>query len=485
MHRAAVVLALLASALTLAGGASAALRVGVADDFGTHADQTTWFFDHLGELGMTENRVSVGFDAADPTTIQQRALLDLYVPFASLRGVRVVFSVAPTKAKGITESPDAVANYARYVELLARTYPTVKDFIIGNEPNQPRFWQPQFGSAGQNVSSSSYFSLLATAYDALKAVDPAIRVIGLGLSPRGGDKPNAANNVSTSPVRFLNGLGKAYRASGRSKPIMDELAFHPYPDQDRDPLMKGYRWPNAGIPNLGRVKQAVWDAFRGTAQPTFPEGTGSNGLKFRLDEVGWQVAVDGTPAAAYHGRENIRPTDEASQASIYGEALRYLACDASVDSLLFFLLRDEPDLDRWQAGLLRADGSRRPSFDAVKATVAQTAGRCAGAMRPWRHTTRVEGAKVKWPVRRTLPARRLTLALVANAQEDARFEAVLLNARGKRLLRRAGTVQAYRSRIVRFSKRFRPGRYSFRVTFKAAMNPARKSTFSSRLRITR
>jgi hypothetical protein len=106
-------------------------------------------------------------------------------------------------------------------------------------------------------------------------------------------------------------------------------------------------------------------------------------------------------------------------------------------------------------------------------------------MRPWRHTTRVEGAKVKWPVRRTLPARRLTLALVANAQEDARFEAVLLNARGKRLLRRAGTVQAYRSRIVRFSKRFRPGRYSFRVTFKAAMNPARKSTFSSRLRITR
>jgi hypothetical protein len=485
MQRAAVLVALLASALTLAGGASAALRVGVADDLGTHADQSTWFFDHLGEAGMTENRVSVGFDAADPTTIQQRALLDLYVPFASLRGVRVVFSVAPTKAKGITESPNAVADYARYVELLARTYPTVKDFIIGNEPNQPRFWQPQFGSAGQNVSSSSYFSLLAAAYDALKAVDPAIRVIGLGLSPRGGDKPNAANNVSTSPVRFLAGLGKAFRASGRAKPVMDELAFHPYPDQDRDPLMKGYRWPNAGIPNLGRVKLAVWDAFRGTAQPTFPEGTSSNGLRFRLDEVGWQVAVDGAAAAAYHGRENIRPTDEASQASIYGEALRYLACDASVDSVLFFLLRDEPDLDRWQAGLVRADGSRRPSFDAVKATVAQTAGRCAGAMRPWRHTTRVDGAKVKWPVRRTLPARRLTLALVANAQEDARFEAVLLNARGKRLLRQAGTVQAYRSRIVRFSKRFRPGRYSFRVTFKAAMNPARKSTFTSRLRITR
>ena len=54
---------------------------------------------------------------------------------------------------------------------------------------------------------------------------------------------------------------------------MDELAYHPYPDRDRDPLMKGYRWPNAGVPNLGRIKQAFWDAFGGTAQPLFPEGT--------------------------------------------------------------------------------------------------------------------------------------------------------------------------------------------------------------------
>ncbi|HEU4942358.1 MAG TPA: hypothetical protein VFT18_03780 [Gaiellaceae bacterium] len=485
MQRAAALLALLASALTITGGASAALRVGVADDFGTNADQTTWFFDHLGELGMTENRVSVNFDAANPTTIQQQALLDLYVPFATLRGVRVVFSVAPTRAKAITETPGAVGAYAAYVALLAQTYPTVKDFIIGNEPNQPRFWQPQFGSAGENVSSSSYFSLLAASYDALKAVDPSIRVIGLGLSPRGGDRPGAADNVSTSPVRFLNGLGKAYRASGRKQPLMDELAFHPYPDQDRDPLLKGYRWPNAGIPNLGRVKQAVWDAFRGTAQPTFPEGTSSAGLAFRLDEVGWQVGVEPAAAGAYHGRENIRPTDEGAQARIYGEALRYLACDASVGSVLFFLLRDEPDLDRWQAGLVRADGSRRPSFDAVKSTLAETGGRCQGSMRAWRHSTRVEGAKVKWPRQRRLPARRLTLAAVANAEEDARVEAVLVNARGRRVLRQAGVVDAYRSRIMRFTTRFRPGRYTLRVTFRAAMNPTRESSFSAPLRITR
>ncbi|HET8652143.1 MAG TPA: hypothetical protein VFM13_06185 [Gaiellaceae bacterium] len=485
MEHAAAVLALLASALVLTGSASAALRAGVADDFGTNPDQTAWFFDHLGELGMTENRVSVGFDASDPTTIQRRELLDLYVPLATLRGVRVVFSVAPTRAKAITETPGSVGAYAAYVALLARTYPTVKDFIIGNEPNQPRFWQPQFGSAGQNVSSSAYLSLLAASYDALKAVDPSIRVIGLGLSPRGGDKPRSADNVSTSPVRFLNGLGRAYRASGRKKPLMDELAFHPYPDQDRDPLMKGYRWPNAGIPNLGRIKQAFWDAFHGTAQPTFAEGTSSAGLAFRLDEVGWQVAVDPKTAGSYQGRENVRPTNEHVQAKIYGDALRYLACDPTVASVLFFLLRDEPDLDRWQAGLVRADGSRRPAFDAVKSALADSGGRCRGSMRGWRHTTRVEGAKVKWPRRLGLPARRLSLAAVANAEEDARIEGVLVNARGKRVLRQAGTLKAYRSMIVRFSTRFRPGRYTLRVTFTAAMNPARRSSFSAPLRIAR
>jgi hypothetical protein len=396
----------------------------------------------------------------------------------------VVFSVAPTRAKTFSENGEAVRLYAEYVAQLARAYPTVKDFIIGNEPNQPRFWQPQFGPSGQNVSAGAYFSVLGAAYDSLKAVDPSIRVIGLGLSPRGNDRPNAAENVSTSPVRFLSSLGRIYRRSGRTKPIMDELAFHPYPDQDRDALMKGYRWPNAGVPNLGRIKQAFWDAFRGTAQPIFAEGRARGSMTLRLDELGWQVAVLPGLEAVYLGRENVRPTDEASQARIYAEAIRYLACDPSVRSVYFFLLRDEVDLDRWQAGLVRADGSRRPSFDAVKATVDETKGRCAGQPRSWRHSTKVEGAAVKFPRRRTLPARKRTLGTVVNAREDALGEASLYRGT-RRVLRRRATVTAYRSRIVRLTMRLRPGRYTLRVTMRAALNQARTSRFSTTFRITR
>jgi hypothetical protein len=205
-------------------------------------------------------------------------------------------------------------------------------------------------------------------------------------------------------------------------------------------------------------------------------------MVFRLDELGWQVRVLPAAAGAYHGRESVRPTTESSQSTIYSSAIRYLACDASVRSALFFLLRDEPDLERWQAALVRADGSQRPSYASVRSTIAQTGGRCPGRMRSWRHTTKVIGAKVRFPRKRVLPARRLTVAVVANAEEDATLEAGLYRG-NRRVLRLRTTAKAYRSKVVRISNRFRPGRYTIRVTMRAALNTTRKTSFSAGLRI--
>jgi hypothetical protein len=472
----------LAGALVFAGNAYA-IDIGVVDDYGTAPENAPWFFDSLAELGMRENRVSIFWDPKAPTTIQRQEALESFLAYASLRGIRVVFAVAPATARAITSSPNAAAEYAAFLQQLARTFPTVKDYIVGNEPNQPRFWQPQFDRRGRPLAPAAYYSLLARSYDALKAVDSSITVIGIGLSPRGNDQPRARDNVSISPVRFISGLGKAYRGARRQRPIMDELGFHPYPDRDTDSLTKGYRWPNAGVYNLDRIKQAFWDAFRGTRQPTFGEGRSRGRIAFRLDELGWQVGVVSGSAGAYHGRESVRTTSEARQSAIYNQAIRYLACDASVRSVFFFLLRDEPDLERWQAGLVRADGTPRPSFAAVKAGIAQTGGRCPGRLRSWRHTTKVIGAKVRFPRKRVLPARRLTLAVVANAQEDASVEARLYRG-NRRVLRARADVKAYRSRIVRLRARFRPGRYTVRVTLRAALNPVRTRRFTAALRIT-
>jgi hypothetical protein len=401
----------------------------------------------------------------------------------------------------VTSTPGGALAFASYAAVLARTYPQVKQFVIGNEPNQPRFWRPQFSRRGRGIAAATYEQVLALSYDALKAVDPTIDVIGLGLSPRGNDDPHARSNVSTSPVRFIHDLGVAYRASGRPRPIMDELAFHPYPNPSsgNDPLLKGYQWPNAGVPNFARIKQAVWDAFGGTAQPTFAESEGffaapaaTPPLTLFVDETGWQAAIPPAERDAYTGRENSKTVSEATQARIYGDLVRFVECDPSVTALDLFHLADESDLDRFQSGLVRADGTHRPSYDAVKSAIADTGGLCSGVEAPWRHSTGVAGATARFGVGRGRPG----FGFGVTAKEAAGFRAGIFRAAGRRLSesdrgamaaalagsgpvsglvsRTSGVVRAYwPSRVVFPARPLAPGWYVYAVRLAASMNPSR------------
>ena len=262
-----LVAAAAAAALATASGAQAA-RFGFADDAGKYADDGgAAYFSDLKAAGGTENRITVLWDPKRPDTILEDSFLDRVVPVATEKGIRVVFHVFPISPTSLSSSPATADDFAAFLTKLATTYPDVRDFVVGNEPNQPRFQRPQFSRAGRGLAAAVYAGLLAKSYDALKEVDPGIRVIGLGLSGRGNDLPQAPSNASTSPVRFLRDLGAAYRASGRTLPLMDELGLHLYPRSDRDPVSAGDRWPRAGIVNLARIKQAFWDAFAGTRSP--------------------------------------------------------------------------------------------------------------------------------------------------------------------------------------------------------------------------
>jgi hypothetical protein len=475
-----ILVALACASLALAVPAHADLRVGVVDDQPVgQPDGGAAFFALMNDVGLSEARITILWDPAGPVAIPHETQIAGLLPVATLRGIRIVLSVQPVHATSVTATPDGQRKFADFLQLVARAFPTVKEVIVGNEPNQPRFWRPQFDSRGRSASPAAYQALLARSYDALKAVDPSIEVIGVGLSPRGNDNPQAPSNISHSPVKFLRGLGAAYRASGRRAPLMDKLAFHPYPKKDVDPLLKGYTWPNAGIPNLGRLKQAFWDAFNGTGQKTFEQG-----LKLKLDEVGWQVRVVASAQGAYYGTENIEPTDEGTQAAVYAALLRLVACDPAVESVLFFGFRDEPNLDRWQSALMRADGSPRPAYNSVKATLAQTGGRCAGRPESWRHSTTLEGASATFPRWRRMPKRIDRWSFLARAEEDARFDAgiyrLVNGRRGARALGASGGFTAHVTRYIRFQGRLRPGRYVFSIRFRAEMNPARTHRATSR-----
>jgi hypothetical protein len=501
---AATLATLAALACLIPTGAAAEPRFGVADDAGKYADDGgRAVFETLHDLGMTDNRMWIFWDDRRPLAFVEKPFLDRALPVAEKHGINVVFSVSPLRARALTGSAWKRAQFVAFLQLLAYEYPQVKDFIVGNEPNQPRFWQPQF-VGGKGVSGAAYERVLAAAYDGLKAVDPDIRVIGVGLSPRGNDRPGAKSNVSTSPVRFIRDMGAAYRASGRRRPLMDRFGFHSYPRFDRDPLASGYAWPNAGITNLDRIKQAVWDAFHDTAQPTFAENgalvdpDGRPPLRFTLDEVGWQAVVPAEARGAYTGRETVRPATEAAQAEIYGDIVDLVACDSAVESLLFFHLIDEHDLDRFQSGLIRADGTQKPSYLAVKNRIEELRGedgiRCAGRPARWRHADSVLAPS----------ARFAGPGLVASAQEETEYVAGVLPVSGVRLLQglehraiewalaagsgaragvplRRGTLRAYSKLSLRFGTRPRSrGTYVYAIRLTATMNRARSSLLVSR-----
>ena len=467
-------------------GAAAAADIGANDDTGKWtADSGAVFFPQMSALGLRQSVMTTRFLPSSPTTIQDGEALDRAIPLAELAGLRVSLAVYPYPPREIEDGTATPAAFAAWLPLVAQRYPTVHQFVVMNEPNQPAFMRPQFKPDGTNASAAQAGAFLAAGYDALKAIDPTIRVVGLGLSPRGNDNPSATSNISTSPVRFLAALGAWYRGSGRTLPLMDGFSFHPYPNEATDPLDRGYRWPGAGFANLDRIKQAFWDAFQGTAQPTT-----ANGLQLYLDEVGWQVDTSTLPG--YTGTENVRGTDEASQAGIYASLVRAAACDPQIAEVNIFGFYDDVPRDAgFQAALNHVDGTPRGSATSVQGAIAETAAGCTDRPTTWAPARRVVGAVTpSW----SIEARRV-IRFDAAADEGADVVACLLPARlgglaaAAAIARRTATSpgctggRALPLRPVHFTftrtGALRPATVVVKLT--ADANPARVSTFSRTL----
>ncbi len=498
MRRGAIVVAILCAGVATAQLAAAAgpaqpLRFGVADDTGKYAsDGGAAFFAQLASLGLRDDRMTVTWDAAHPSLIADRVFLDRSIAVATAEGVQIRLSVRPATAGAIGLSVARAHSFSVFLASLAKRYPQVHTFVIGNEPNQPRFWQPQFVK-GKAVAAIGYERTLADTYDALKAVDPTVSVVGGVLSSRGNDDPNASSNASRSPVRFIADMGAAYRSSGRTKPLMDQFGYHAYPRSNRDSLSAGFDWPDAGFSNLTRVKQALWDAFGGTAQPTI-----ETGLRISIDEIGWQTALPASSLSAYTGTETVPVTSDAAQATIYGQIIARAACDPSIASVLFSPFEDESQLSGFQSGLERADGTKRPSYAVVKAALA-AGPRCTGAPVAWRHTSTVVGARALFgPTNVTHWWKQRRWSFGVRVGEDATYRASIVPAAGrgvlsvqqalkvKPVLTTRGYAKAAWTPLVRFPlRRLAPGRYAYMVVLRAAMDPARQRVLVSRTFVVR
>jgi hypothetical protein len=471
MRRITAVLASACAALALAGAASST-TFGVADDAGKYAeDGGAGFFTMLTQLGMTENRMAVFWDPSQPATIYDQAFLDRSISQAQKRGIDLMFAIYPLKARALVDTPNGVQLFAQYAAKVAERYPYVRKIICLNEGNQPRFHQPQFDDAGNGISGFLQEQAMAACYDALKAVDPGIDVIAFGLSPRGNDDFDAPSNVSHSPVRFLKEVGDAYRASGRTKPIADDVSAHCYPNVNTDAPSVGYVWPKIGCVNFDRLKQAWWDAFHGTAQPVFREAgdnTGGPHVRVFVDEVGYQAKISGDKASLYSGAENVPVVEETTQGSYYAQLIALMACDPDVALLNFFHAVDETNLAAWQSGMVMPDGTRRASFGAVKDAILANQ-QCHGKTAEWRHAEHVVGARATF---RTLPR-----SFVLRADEGFSYSVQITRpASTRRLTGADGVGDAARDLLFKLPK-LRKGTYRVKITLRAETNGSRETVF--------
>ena len=489
--RTALLIPVVLAALVLVGVSSASpkTQLGPADFIvGATEDQPLGFddggavvFGQMESHSLGAIRMSVDYEPSELSTVQQLDQLERSITAADQRGLRVILSISPAHNTDVTRDPNGVKKFAAYTALVARAFPSVTDFVIGNEPNLGRFWFPTYNRNKSIAAAATYEAALAASYDALKAVNSNIDVIGLAVSPKGDDRPGSARNT-ISPVRFIKAVGDAYRKSRRTRPIMDNVALHPYPFTNTDRPEKGASWPNVGVPNLDRAQQAFWDGFKGTAQPTFQESGARKAqvppaVRWILDEAGWQTDTRKLPG--YFGNENTPPVDEAAQARYYKSIVRRYACDQHVAALLFFHWIDEADRDRLQSGLLRADWTIKPAANAVRDAIA---GGCAAAPVRWHHSTTVDGASATWKPK-------AGYLFFAKASEDATFTATATPT--KSALKRAkalkqklkavtlkGKLRAYVGHGIKFKaiKLKNASNYTYKVKVTAALNPARTLT---------
>ena len=376
------------------------------------------------------------------------------VTAADLSGMRVFVTVMPFGSKTTPLGEEAQTQFAQFAASLATSVPTLSDVIVANEPNLNRFWLPQYNEDGTDAAAPAYESLLARTYDALKAVSPEIQVYGGAVSPRGSDRFGSARETH-SPTVFIKDLGAAYRASGRTEPIMDAYVQHVYEDNSSAPPSTQHpKTTTISLADYDKLVKLLGSAFDGTAQP----GTS---LPILYGEFGVESQIPAAKASLYTGTEpaTTKPVSEATQALYYSQAVQLAFCQPNVMGLFLFHVVDESGLAQWQSGVYYTNGKPKPSRDVVRTAAVEArrgiVARCPGLQ-----------LRVKASVKR-IAATHFRVA----CDIDCTYIARLVRVNG------GATASTVRGRVtggvpggILFPKQ-RPGVYRIKVSLVAPVNP--------------
>ena len=402
-------LAALALAACLAGAAGAGLTVGVNDDAALDPTTVGWFYPTMGAEGLQISTRSTcagttrsrrrsrpgGRDRGDRRREGERPDRRARPLPAALDGLHRRRALrALDRSAGAAATPPRSRRSPPGRRQVASAFPTVHQFVVMNECNQPLFVNPQFDHSGANQSAEICGRALVASYDALKAVSAA--ELRLGRRPlaarqrqpeRRQQRLDLAGRLPAGSRRLVQGLRRRDRpdeaADGRARlPPLPDPAVAAVRDR-ATPTRRARR-----VSNLPRIYQAFYNGFNGSPQPTIGQQAGG-GLPVSLNEVG--IQTDSTGQSGYSGTEVSanaaggvlgQTATEAYQASWYLQMLQLLACDPNVRIVNIYHLIDEADLAGWQSGLYYVDRTAKQSAATVHDWIASTGGACQGALQP-------------------------------------------------------------------------------------------------------
>jgi hypothetical protein len=356
------------------------------------------------------------------------------------------------------------SDFAAYAAAVAKAE-GARYLIVGNEPNLNRYWLPQFDAGGADVAAPAYESLLAKTYDAVKAAEPDAAVIGGALSPRGGDLPGTGRDTH-SPTQFIADMGTAYRASGRTLPIMDGLALHPYEDHSSVPPIEGIHpgTTTIAIADYGKLVSLLGQAFDGTAQ------AGST-LPIYFDEFGVESQIPSAKQQLYSGSEVAvtEPVDEKTQAAYYKQAAQLAFCDPNVHGFFLFHAIDETSMPAWQSGVYYADDTPKASLAPVRAALDQARrgviAQCPGLALTPKLAVVQEGRTLK-----------------LSCDIDCTFVAQLYRLPGRLLVSKHGRAVGERWTTLPLRAPVGRGSYRLRLSAVAPLNPGPAATLRRAIR---
>ena len=315
-------------------------RVGVSLDNPEYApaDQRNRQLDEVDAVGAGWVRFDVKWSDVQSggATSFYWARYDAMVDGAQARGLQILanlaYSPAWARPGGTNDkfAPDTAERrdaYARFAAAAVERYRgRIGAWELWNEPNNTMFWQPA-------PNAASYAALLASAYPAIKTVDPAATVIA------GATSPAATAGGRIDEVQFIQGV---YAAGGRGH--FDAWSHHPYDFN----LAPGTSNPDSGW----------WQMYGSTPSIRSVMAANGDGAK-KL----W-ATEHGLPSSGYGA------LTEATQAAWLGQAHQLWRGFSWAGPLFNYMMRDSASPGNtgywYYLGLSRDDWSRKAAFTVVQ-----------------------------------------------------------------------------------------------------------------------